>query len=624
MKKLICMLAILILTVCALAGCAPKKAIPFTSDNEIATYAKVDVNKTQLTVARLGNNANVEKLAAAFEKKNPDVQVIVYDLTGGDIYHRPVIDWITHGLVTDVLFANQNTFSGDEVVVEYFEDLSTSPVIASFEAEALSRVAVNGFVYFLPSPSEINCILYNKTMFEQYGWSVPKTFDEFVALCVQIREDTNGAIQPWNPNAKYDSVFSIAIEAFVYEELFGGIENRVWYKEFCNGQNTFAGHMEPLYAALQALIDNGILLEEHFNYSATTRGKDFQNGLLAMFNAPLQKMTNAEYVIDYMPYPTTRGELGYVNDAFSSMLCVSKKERTDAQRDALNRFLAFFSSVEGQQALIGDSLMVSNVKGVPLNASEAMHGIEEVIDKGHKFNQLDFSETNERTWTFKDNALAMIAQGKTGAEIIAEIDAHPYKTAEEIETIAAVKLATVTEDFTTLEFSNYIADMYREKAQADIGLINHGVAYRGNLVRLFTGDVYDTYMFPFRPRSFGNGSTLVKLSMTGQQLMDALNHPVGNLSTSNSIYAFSGLKCEVAPWNEPGKKYLSVKLADGSPLDMSKLYTVAAWEGAIDEAYITETLEAYEGSWDDLMAQKLQADGSIAPAKDGRIKLVWE
>ena len=382
--------------------------------------------------------------------------------------------------------------------------------------------------------------------------------------------------------------------------------------------------MEPLYEALQTLIDNGILKEEHFNYSATARGKEFQDGLIAMYNAPIAHMTGAKYEFGYMPYPTTSGELGYVNDTFSSMLCVPKKEHTDAETDAIDRFLTFYGSVEGQQALISESLMVSNVKGVPLDDSEVVAGIEGVIAQGHMFSRLDFPGPGARTWTVKDNALAMIAGEKTTAEIIADIDAHPYKTAEEAGAASGAKLADVTEDFTTLEFSFYIADMYRETAGADIGLINHGIAYRGNLVQIYAGEIFDHCMYPLRPRSFANDSTLIKVSMTGQQLMDALNHPVGNECIADSVYAFSGLRCEVAPWNELGGKYLSVKLTDGSALEPDKLYTAAFWAGSVSDEYITEVLETYEGTWDELMAAKLLADGTIAPADDGRIKLIWD
>ena len=106
--------------------------------------------------------------------------------------------------------------------------------------------------------------------------------------------------------------------------------------------------------------------------------------------------------------------------------------------------------------------------------------------------------------------------------------------------------------------------------------------------------------------------------------MDALNHPAGNGSVSDCVYAFSGLKCEVAPWNELGEKYLSVAMADGTALDMERLYTVAFWSGTVSDEYITEIVETYEGSWEELMTAYLKEAANIAPAKDRRITLVWE
>ena len=644
MRRRICLLLAVAMLAGAAAGCGKTDVDKrFTADDEIVTYTRIDPEKTQIIVSGLGNNADVDLLSAAFEEKNPDVQVVCVDLTGGTGAYRPVVDWVLHGAAPDVMLVNPDSFLNDAMIKEYFVDLSANPVIENFEAAALSRVAVDGFVYFLPAPSEINCIIYNKTLFTEYGWRVPTTFDEFVALCVQIREDTNGAVQPWNPNAKYDLVFSTALEAFTYVELFGGADNRGWYNEFCREEATFAGHMEPFFEMVQTLIDNGILLEEHFSYSATTRGKEFEAGQIAMYNAPISRMSSDKYVFDYMPYPTTSGELGYVNDYFSAMLCVPKKAHTEAEADAIDRYIAFFGSEEGQRALIGDTLMVSNVKGVPINESEAMAGIEDVIAQGNMFSRFDFpgsnevnwqnrenahsavnGEAGERTWTFRECTLSMTRGEKTGAEIIAEIDAKPYRSAEESGTGSAEKIAEVAEDFSVLAFSNYIADMYREKADADIGLINHGVAYRGNLVRIFAGDMFDSYMYPIKPRSFANDSTLLKVAMTGRQLMDALNHPVGNDCVTDSVYAFSGLTCEVAPWNELGSKYLSVKLADGSALEMDKRYTVAIWAGSVADAYIDETLETYEGTWETLMEEKMRADGTLAPADDGRIKLVWK
>lgn len=621
--KTLCLSLAALLTACMLTGCQSGTDSLFTAQNEIYTYQKIDPNKTQLTLSTLGNNANLIQISEAFETANPDVQIIKKDITGGNDDYRPTLDWLANGIAPDIIFINQDTLIDDEMVVRYFENLSANPVIENFELSALSRAAVNSNIYLLPCPSEINCITYNKTLFDQYGWKVPATFDQFVALSNQIRQDTNGAIQPWNPNAKYDSIFTIATEAFVYEALFGGLDNRGWYQDFCDGKATFAGHMEPYYAMLQTLIDNGILLEEHFSYSATTRGKEFAAGQIAMINGPVSHFTSEEYEVDCIPYPGTQGEVGYLNDSFSALMGVPAKERTDKQRDAVNRFVAFFGSVEGQQALIGDTLMVSNVKNVPLTHGDFGVEIQKAMAQGRKFSRMDFSGVGQRNWTFTEQALSMTLSEKTGADCIAEVDAKPYSSSDESAAKAVHTIATVAEDFTVLEFSNYIADMYREKAGADIGLINNNIAFRGNLIRLFKGELLNTYVQVLLPRSFDNNSALVKASLTGRQLLDALNHPVGNNCVSDSIYAFSGLKCQIAPWNELGQKYLSVKLADGTAIDPDKLYTVAFWAGTVADEYVTEILETYEGAWVELMTAKMIADKTLAPAKDGRVTLKW-
>ncbi len=126
-------------------------------------------------------------------------------------------------------------------------------------------------------------------------------------------------------------------------------------------------------------------------------------------------------------------------------------------------------------------------------------------------------------------------------------------------------------------------------------------------------------------RSLGNGSTLHKARMTGEQIFHAFNDTVSYATNINQgIFAVSGLKCTVAPWNEEKNRYLAVTLPDGTPLDPKKTYTVAFWEGTVKEEYIGEIIKTYEGKFTDILKEKLLKDKNISPAKDGRITLVWE
>lgn len=64
-------------------------------------------------------------------------------------------------------------------------------------------------IYALPYVANAAGMLYNKDMFEEHGWEIPETWDEFLALCEEIKasgmqplyfgyKDTWTCLAPWN------------------------------------------------------------------------------------------------------------------------------------------------------------------------------------------------------------------------------------------------------------------------------------------------------------------------------------------------------------------------------------------------------------------------------------------
>ena len=105
-----------------------------------------------------------------------------------------------------------------------------------------------------------------------------------------------------------------------------------------------------------------------------------------------------------------------------------------------------------------------------------------------------------------------------------------------------------------------------------------------------------------------------------------MEHPIINGEELNALYAFSGLAMEYAPWRNKDENVIKLTLADGSEIEDDKLYTVAAWPNSIDESYFTSTLNIQSefGSNIDLVTAAVKQAGTIAPAKDGRLVLVWD
>ncbi len=74
--------------------------------------------------------------------------------------------------------------------------------------KALELIPKDG-VYAVPYAANCSGILYNKEMFTEHGWEIPKTWSEFIALCEQIQsegiqplyagyKDTWTCYGPWN------------------------------------------------------------------------------------------------------------------------------------------------------------------------------------------------------------------------------------------------------------------------------------------------------------------------------------------------------------------------------------------------------------------------------------------
>lgn len=114
------------------------------------------------------------------------------------------------------------------------------------------------------------------------------------------------------------------------------------------------------------------------------------------------------------------------------------------------------------------------------------------------------------------------------------------------------------------------------------------------------------------------------LKMTGKALLETL----GQIYLAKDYYpdaywVASGLKITFAPWAGDGNRIVTVTLEDGTELEPDAVYTVAAWNGAIDPAMV-ETVEAsYDDTAADLFRQRVEAEGSIEPMLDEYFILNW-
>jgi raffinose/stachyose/melibiose transport system substrate-binding protein len=105
-----------------------------------------------------------------------------------------------------------------------------------------------------------------------------------------------------------------------------------------------------------------------------------------------------------------------------------------------------------------------------------------------------------------------------------------------------------------------------------------------------------------------------------------MEHPIIKGAEVNALYACSGMRIQYAPWAPADANVKKLTLADGSAIDDDTIYNVAAWAGTIDARYISSTIREFPeaGMNKELMTAAIQKAGTITPAHDGRVTLIWK
>lgn len=604
----------------SMSGCAdiPRKSeaeARFCADNEILTYEPVDLEKTIITIGTYAP-CNSKPLETAIEDEFPDVDIVVLNQVSiNDVEEHAMHPGVQKDL-EDILLTGY--IKNAAVSGGVFYDLSAEDFTSRYYQSVLNDLSADGKLYQLPINNSVHGIFYNKNLFEAHGWEIPETIDEFYSLCGEISAQ---GIRPFVPCFKY-SPDGVGL-GLSNRTVFSTVEKRQHYNLFCSGQASCKGLLEPYFEGLKKLYDQGIVVESDFSSSLTKNRHALYAGEIAMLPEQLTMFSlyedeQPECEIGFFGYPSDTPGERWMQMALGRCMALSKVSMEDpGKKQILLDIFEFLSTDEGQTALLEVFSGLSSVKSIQANLQEEFWDVQTCIENGQIF-YADRIGNELHNQTLK----AYLEGGITLEEALAETDAM-------VESISAARkeeepIGTAAEDFTILETSCFIADAMRSATGAEIALIPHGTYYKGNLAKIYKGDMDMTYSFYLR--GLGAEDYLTTYEITGADLKKLMEHPIINGVEINAMYAFSGLAMEYAPWRDRDENVIKLTLADGSGIEDDKPYTVTAWASSIDESYITSTLNVHSelGSNIDLVTSAVKQAGTVSPARDHRLILRWD
>jgi len=199
---------------------------------------------------------------------------------------------------------NYSSFLDADMFMDISDFESISDIKESYlnMEEELKFIPKDG-VYALPYVANCAGILYNKDMFQEYGWQIPKTWEEFNKLCQTIQskgitplyfgfKDTWTCLSPWN---------ALAV----------GLAPSDTCSKVNAGLTTFSKEYREVAEKMKALLQYGE--PNPYAYSYNDACTAFARGESAMYPigsyaVPQIKSVNPNMNIDSFVFPTNSNE----------------------------------------------------------------------------------------------------------------------------------------------------------------------------------------------------------------------------------------------------------------------------------------------------------------------------
>ncbi len=261
-------------------------------------------------------------------------------------------------------------------------------------------------VYAVPYMANAAGILYNRDMFEEHGWSIPTTWDEFIALCDTIQaagiqplyfgyKDTWTCLAPWNALAVDLAPADICNQVNRGEATFAEA-----YREIAEKQKMLLAYGQPDPVA----------------YSYNDACTAFARGQSAMYTigsyaVPQIKSVNPDMNIDSFVFPGSNNADENVLNSGNDLEFMVMKDCEN--KEAVYEVLDFLYQDENIQAYLDDQGAVPCKKG-DFELSSILDGMKEYIVEGKSADYQDHFYPSEmsvdamiQTYLLDDSANAL-------------------------------------------------------------------------------------------------------------------------------------------------------------------------------------------------------------------------
>lgn len=286
------------------------------------------------------------ELVARFKEDNPGVEVI-HSTVAHEDFKQAIRAYLTSSTPPDVMtwFAGNRArfFIDRELVMDISDVWEEEGWTESYPKGFQAMSTVDGNQYFLPATWYWWAVYYNTEVFEEYGLEEPETWDEFLAVCEELKANgvtpiTVGTKYRWTAAAWFDYLNMRVNGPQFHIDLMLGNESYTDERV----KTVFNDYWAPL-------IENDYFIDDPASYAWAEAIPFMNNGdaamyLMGQFITDSYPQEDVEK-LDFFRFPIIDPEVPVGEDAPTDGYFIA----ADAQHPELAKeLLAYFGSTEAQ------------------------------------------------------------------------------------------------------------------------------------------------------------------------------------------------------------------------------------------------------------------------------------
>lgn len=578
MKKIIALILSLMMILTLVTGCEKQE------------------KKVTLTM-NMGTGKVIEPFLKAMKEKFPNINFEIYFYSGAATTDFLRSTYENHD-VSDIAFYTQKL--DNNLAKENLINLTRYPFLNNIDMGMLNQLDVDGYIYQIPGPVNVRSLVYNKTLFEQYDWKAPESFDDLEALVRQIRKDAPEMIPILISLGGVAYPFTI-VTLFSQAGFLSTPLGSQWEREYLAGDVSIQQGFEEGLEMTSRLIDAGAFpnaQEWIGKWDDAIIDDYFSNGKAAMFLAwgnqkhLVNVMENSDYDYELLPIYSLDGHTTTIGVLASFYFGLNKQLEAKGNEDKLEaalKVMEWIASDEGQMLLTENAADIPSTKNSDLesvspkyrdlwNATETVYkapmlygGYEDILmDAGN---------------IIQEHMISGNSEGMTEEFIKRSDELHKEAllTNTEKDVVAYGEFA---EKFDRDALPQFIANVINNAHCGDFALITRSYVENGISNKqgisgwMYPGPVGDIGIYIMMPSPQDN--QIVVLSLTGSDIKKLLQEGKSisdtNGNTNTYDYYWSGIDVEMKD-----DTILSAKL-NGTELDDTKTYQVAFYNNDYPEA----------------------------------------